>query len=87
MINDPVQEFQAIKQKHRNIEMQIAKEKSQAEIYKQEIGKMLAEEGVASVEELKAKYLAKTQELSELTAKATAEIALATPILEKLRGN
>lgn len=81
---DPIQKYQEIKQRHRQAEINIAKAKTQVELYTKDIQDILTSESVSSVEELVNKYKAKQEELAALTQVLEKETALAESVLEKL---
>ena len=81
---DTIQAYQQAKQNHRQAEINIASAKAQVDVYKKDIENILASEQVASIEELKAKYQSKKQELEAVTAVLNKEVLAANEVLSKL---
>lgn len=81
---DAIQEYQNIKARHRQAELDIEKAKAQAEVYKKEIANILTSEGVSSIQNLKEKYEEELQKLQAVTALLTKETNAANEALAKL---
>lgn len=81
---DAIQKYQDIKQKHRQVELNIARAKAQADIYRKDIEKILAEEQVSSIEELNSKFQSKQEELKAITSVLEQEVGKAELILSQI---
>lgn len=81
---DAIQEYQEIKQKHRQAEINVAKAKTQADLYRKEIAKILEEENVSSIEELCEVYKKEVENLRSITSLLKQEVEKSQEVMNRL---
>lgn len=84
-MEDLIQKYQALKQRSRQAELNMASAKAQAEVYRKDIESILISEQVDSVEALVEKYNQKCEEFRALLNVLETQTKQAEEVLENLK--